>query len=424
MIEITIHRDEQPQPSVEPFDYEKYKLIQERDRRVYEMKRIRMFETKEILRENRDAVLNFPRYIREALYVYTRDNKISERDLKAINDGFKAIPPIDSPITLYRGIKATRETINPIINEFISSSISLDVARQFADACCLFEIRVPAGSKVIYIPKDIHYYDDEEDEVLLQGGGVLRLVSEEDGLFLVDYEVPVDTTFSSRIVNIKLTMDAIGQLNQFAIALGAEKGIVISDDDVSSFYGYLKKNPVTAEKFFKILIDELTPYPFEIELRPFATASVFEMALEGAPRVRVWDIPKGVPFARISIMLLYIILAAYPELAPPETRDESNFRALKLFCDHIKVGSTFVFDRLGNFEINSYSYLVAMQFDFEFPLHTDSEYVFLYINLLLKDTTAETMERRKEIIKKISYVFSLNMPMRQKIRKFLGIALV
>lgn len=357
--------------------------------------------TQKALEKNRELVSSFPRYIREALYMYTKE-EVDEDVKRAINDAFNAIPPIEKDITVFRGIQSTRKDISLKFSDFMSTSASVEVAKDFRgeSSCCLFVVNVPIGSKVLYIPKDIHYEDDDEQEVLLQGGGELHVESEIlEGEFKVNYVVPFATKFNiSRMASIKNKMETIGHLNSVALRLGAEKGKVI-EDGLNEFIDYLEAHEEIARKFYDVIIEELTPYPLEIQERPVAKSSAAEMFLTGESRKYEWDIPKGVPFSRICIYLLFIIINLYPKFTPVITHNSDPYKFIKSFCDHLKLSSSFVFGHIGAIDKRNHSYRIALEFDV--PEYTDSEYVKKFIDILISDRDDDTKDRRKTLLHSI-----------------------
>jgi hypothetical protein len=201
--------------------------------------------THEYLSDIKDEMLNLPRNIREALYRYTLGH-LDESIQKDINDAFSVIEPIEKPIVVYRGIQSSAEDIRMQFPSFISTSASIDVAKDFRgdSICCLFKIHVPVGSKVLYIPKEMHYEEDDEEEVLLQGGGELQIVLEErEGEYVVNYVVPFATKFNvSRMISIKNEMEIIGELNSIALKLGVSLGHVIEGPELTEVAAFLQSN--------------------------------------------------------------------------------------------------------------------------------------------------------------------------------------
>lgn len=100
----------------------------------------------------------------------TRDFKLLKKNIDRI---FRYIPPIDSTITVYRGVKfSSRSDFNSELNDFgfVSTTYDKTIAFEFLDdyPCCLLEITVSPGTKVIPLEPFSKY--PEESELLLPPG--------------------------------------------------------------------------------------------------------------------------------------------------------------------------------------------------------------------------------------------------------------
>ena len=132
------------------------------------------------------VVNKLPEVIKESLIDYTKDiyyesiNKALRKGQKIRDDrekqivvdimiAFELIPPIERPITVYRGIGEEPIALN---KAFMSTSRSIGRAKQFTGMdCCLLKILVPPGSKIIPLWSiSSHGY---EQEILLPLGGSL-----------------------------------------------------------------------------------------------------------------------------------------------------------------------------------------------------------------------------------------------------------
>ena len=356
--------------------------------------------THEHLSDIKEEMLNLPRNIREALYTYTLGD-LDESIQKDINDAFSVIEPIEKPIIVYRGIQSSAEALRMQFPSFISTSASIDVARDFRgdSVCCLFTIHVPAGSKVLYIPKEMHYEEDDEEEVLLQGGGELQIVSEErEGEYIVNYVAPFATKFNvSRMISIKNEMAIIDELNSMALKLGVSRGHVIGGANLIEVGRFLQSNRERVEKYYNVLMKELTPRPFEIAPRPTDKPSAMLSFVLGADTTPDWDIPVGVPFNRIAGFLLFLFVNNFSDDIP---YGKTIYETFKIFCDNHNIPSSFIFHRLGAFSLDSYAYRIALELD-EIPIHTGSPYVKKFIRLLIIDTDELRKQLRLRMLRRI-----------------------
>lgn len=383
--------------------------------------------THRVLKKNKNTILNMPRKIREALYSYSRlgedGNEIDEKTKNNILDAFDIIEPLDEPITIFRGISSPTSNIILDIPYFVSTSASFSIAQKFLgdNTCCLCIINVPVGAKVIYIPKEIHYHDDDEEEILLQGNTTFSMLEFDKRReeYTLQYNLPsLQKLDLFKLIKIRNEIKHIEELNNFAIMLGSKKNKVIEYETANTFTKFLETNRHKAEIFFNILIDELKPYPFEIEERPYDQLIDVDLFFMDEMPEKKWDIPKGVQFARISIMLLFLIITTYRYLTEsiglilPKNEPYIN---IKLCCDHLKLDEYYVFDRLGAYKLDSISYNIALQFNI--PKHSDSEYRIKFLHLLMNDTNQTTKKRRLELLR--SSLIFLNAEYSYIVREYL-----
>lgn len=104
-----------------------------------------------------------------------RQNKnLSEEEqdkLKNMDYMFSLVPPINGSITVYKGKNSS--SVYPD-KSFISTSISYEQALKFAGKdCCILEITVSAGSKIL--PLFTVSRELEENEILLDRDGILSV---------------------------------------------------------------------------------------------------------------------------------------------------------------------------------------------------------------------------------------------------------
>jgi hypothetical protein len=115
----------------------------------------------------------------------TADQQVVVRNIDYL---FSIVRPIDYPVTLYRGMRAKAEQVNPealhgILKDdaFISTSTSFASAMAFAsveDNCCMLVISVPAHAKVLAVSVLSPY--EREHEMLLERGSSFVIRRTED----------------------------------------------------------------------------------------------------------------------------------------------------------------------------------------------------------------------------------------------------
>lgn len=378
-------------------------------------------ETYRILKKNINIAQNFPRNIREALHKYTvpkgEGDPLTAEDMEAIDDAFIVMDPLEESIVVFRGIDVNIEGINYDINSIISTSASFDVAEGFRGiTCCMFVIHIPIGSKVLFIPEEIHFYGDFEEEILIKGPGkfVRRHPVDDSPLIHLDYildvSIPLINIF--RMQTLKNKIKTIENMNTIAIHLGYELDSIPSDsEDVVGTHlrnDGLRNDGEACKKYFDILMEEFFPYPVEV----LSTIDIGENVLPPQPR--------GPPFSRISIFILFILLYYYPKLYAYFYKDaelspaSTPYEMVKNICNTLKLPSRYVLIRLGAYSIsrsiqeeiiiNTTGYTQALEFplpDFSFVEHNIPKYVYL----LILDKDISTYQRRLEILRPhISYI--------------------
>lgn len=110
------------------------------------------------------------------LYTYQGDKGLNysqkNQQIDRLNDLFARVPPLTNDLILYRGVDADRGSVdrrlNYIYGNFLSTSVSSQVAKAFKGLhCCLYTIKVFAGTKVLPLYPVSRFAN--EQEVLLQG---------------------------------------------------------------------------------------------------------------------------------------------------------------------------------------------------------------------------------------------------------------
>lgn len=97
------------------------------------------------------------------------------KKIEDLDAAFLGAPPLQHPITVYRGMKGKLDS--SLASAYVSTSTDRIVPKDFTGGkCCLFEIQVPAGSKVLPLMRisEVKY----EHEVLLHRKGVLVVTYE------------------------------------------------------------------------------------------------------------------------------------------------------------------------------------------------------------------------------------------------------
>ena len=127
----------------------------------------------------KEFVKNLPHSIKGSLKWYTgpgeelnillrnkeRFGNFFQKQFDNISKAFNNVPKLEEPITVYRGMK---ESPNFNSKSFISTSVSREVAIDYtSDVCCLLEILVTPGSKVLPLVSISLY--PEQEEILLFG---------------------------------------------------------------------------------------------------------------------------------------------------------------------------------------------------------------------------------------------------------------
>jgi len=95
----------------------------------------------------------------------------TERQLRMIaliDEAFENVPPIQSAITVYRGIDSA--AFMPDLSSYVSTSTNEGIGYSNTNSyCCLLQILVPAGSRILPLVGISNY--PEEEEVLLPRTG-------------------------------------------------------------------------------------------------------------------------------------------------------------------------------------------------------------------------------------------------------------
>jgi len=358
-------------------------------------------ETYTTLKQNINIAKNFPRNIREALNKYTvakgEASPLNDEDMLAIDEAFMVMEPLEKSIVVFRGIDAKIEDVNYDIHSIISTSASFDAAEGFrGTTCCMFVISIPAGSKVLCIPDEIHFFGDLEEEILIKGPGrFVRAGSIDDSpLIYLNYittpEFPVRPLNISRLTLLKYKIETIERINNIATHLGYGLDSIPTDSgDVVATH--LKNDGGSTKKYYDILMEEFSPYPFEV-------MSKLAVGDEHAPPPQ----PRGPPFSRISIFILLMILSYYPQFSGAPI-GITQYETVKNLCTILRLPTRYILIRLGAYYasniINTIGYTQALEFPlpdkFSFGEHNIAKYVYL----LILSNDESTYKRRLEIIR-------------------------
>lgn len=123
----------------------------------------------------------FAEELNHALRVDQKLTRDQERSYKGIMNAFQEIPPLEEDIMVYRGTSF----LPFVVKSFISTSFDQKVAEQFVEQdCCLLEIIVPKGQKVLPLDKISML---PESEILLPPGRFTLVKKINEGRFLVEF---------------------------------------------------------------------------------------------------------------------------------------------------------------------------------------------------------------------------------------------
>lgn len=141
-----------------------------------------------------------------------------------IDLAFENAPVLDFPITVFRGIKNSNEAIAD--KSFMSTSIDYNVADGFSE-CCIIDITVAAGNKILPLWDISDQYD--EFEILLNRNQILTITHERILLKKIFYSTFLPST--SKIIESNSTpnIKTIESANEKESEL-KEKIIKISDN--------------------------------------------------------------------------------------------------------------------------------------------------------------------------------------------------
>lgn len=137
--------------------------------------------------------------IKEALRLYTTDfgeilnqrltsGELSPNDqeiIKLMDQAFEKSPPINDPLTVYRGIHADEYSLP--LSGYLSTSLEKERALQFiGKRCCLLRITVSSGSQIL--PLEQLSDNPEEREILLPRFGELEVTNKhyQENLLIYD----------------------------------------------------------------------------------------------------------------------------------------------------------------------------------------------------------------------------------------------
>lgn len=167
-------------------------------------------------------VESLPTHIQTSLIYYTSDgykdindklrhnivlNDTERSIIENIDEAFKYVPPLSSPIMVYRGIG---ETFNGTVSSHISTTVYLDIAKSFAKKyCCILKITIPSGTRVL--PLETISEHGHEGEILLSRFGRLNLIHtyEYEGIKTYDMVyIPEESIEVARVESLnKLEID-------------------------------------------------------------------------------------------------------------------------------------------------------------------------------------------------------------------------
>ncbi len=181
-------------------------------------------------------------------------SKEEEYHLQNISEIFYIAPPIEKPLTVYKGI----DTLN-IYNDkaFISTSLNYNVALRFAERdCCILQITVSPGSKVLYLSEISR--EKDEAEVLLDRNGSLKITGE---IIKGKMKVLFVTYYSNESEDISQTKKAISKFDRDLIIERIvdyfeddEDKEFIDDETIKNIYIKITGENIESENLRKIKI--------------------------------------------------------------------------------------------------------------------------------------------------------------------------
>jgi hypothetical protein len=177
------------------------------------------------IKEQRDYVLKLPQEIKNSLIWYTggsyaefstslREGKIpkEEKHYKNMLLAFQGVPPLHHPLTVYKGIKHTQKVMD-IDKAFSSTSLNFSGTEDFrGSSCCVLQITVPPGSKIIPL-FDISHVQSEA-EILLDKNGRYNVSGEDIRQHIDKYKLTLDMKifYVSYIPEVSVSVDKLSQV--------------------------------------------------------------------------------------------------------------------------------------------------------------------------------------------------------------------
>ena len=173
-----------------------------------------------------DFVRNLDQSIKDALISYTgSESRLLNKSLREgaslrnkdkelldkIDYAFSQVPAVTSPITVYRGINSN--TFIPDILAYVSTSLKQSVAMEATgNKCCLLEILIVPGSKILPLQSISRY--EVEDEILLPRNGRFEITNKYiKNSSLLTYNLTYLPEFSIEVTYITTISDASDAMN-------------------------------------------------------------------------------------------------------------------------------------------------------------------------------------------------------------------
>lgn len=202
------------------------------------------------------------------------DDKITSsvhKYIQLIDNAFKNAPPTIKPMIVYRGIKSQKHITTSFTSKtYVSTTVDKNVALEFQKnyPCCLFEIVIPAGSRILplmYIStlpdeSEVLLSRDSEYKIIEKNGSKIKLEYieklENNKLSKKIYESPViyKQVSYKRLAhpsynledNVRLNVDAsnVGKELDFKILVKYKNSInelVLNDNKLSSLPDSIKE---------------------------------------------------------------------------------------------------------------------------------------------------------------------------------------
>ena len=236
------------------------------------------------LKKNEQEIESMPKEIKNALTKYTQTVEINrqlrhrnfqltsqkrpkemQKMLRRMDMAYFLVTPLAHDIVVYRAIKG--DTFYEDDLGFTSTSIifNKNVEDFGGNGCCLFIIKIPAGTSILRIPASVGYFG-EENEVLLYRNGTFR----ETSPFAKEPTTPLKIFFLEYAQHSlpPQNLDTIHQIKNY-MHISHHILMLIDKKDLNSFKSYLTAK--NSKHVFRCLVGNIG---FRLRLYPFFEALI------------------------------------------------------------------------------------------------------------------------------------------------------